>query len=507
MKCSFIHRRMILLKFVYLLYGALLGSHLPFLNIFFRSVGLSTFQAGTVTGVRLAAASLAGPLWNVVADYTGRRRLILIVLCIGSAFPMFMMPWIAKAIYDKSINGTCQPVNSHNATHILHDCGEDVHDAINHIYYILMSVTSFGSIFLVSLPSYIDGIALHVIQTDPDEPNYGTQRSFGSIGFAVGSFLSGITSDHFSEPNMSHYTPIFFIFLVCILLLIPAGNCLINQLDDNNSNTEHARINYVQVKCSRKGKRDSIHQKISCTLWRSHIIFFLITILISGFAHHIFMNFILLLLHDEKVVGTKTEMSLVIITAHISEIFIFPFTSRLTQILGGHCNVFILGVSSFFVRFMIISYDIPFYVIVLTQTLHTIGFGLFWSAAMEYMYLASPKEINLTMNGIMQTVYHGFSNLLANIVGAKLYEIYGGPLLFRGTAIVCAAWALLMCIYHVCKIIRKEDEGEEEGDGGVQGEINEEVVETTALLNNMETTPTKRGSVEETELMPLNKND
>ena len=55
-------------KLSYFFVFAYFGSYMPFLNVFFTSIGLKPSQAGFITGLRAAVLSIANPLWGVTAD-------------------------------------------------------------------------------------------------------------------------------------------------------------------------------------------------------------------------------------------------------------------------------------------------------------------------------------------------------------------------------------------------------------------------------------------------------
>ena len=69
-KCTLFDIYMIPCKILFLLYGGITGSIAPYINIFFVSVGLSASQAGVLTGIPFISATIASPLWGLLADYT-----------------------------------------------------------------------------------------------------------------------------------------------------------------------------------------------------------------------------------------------------------------------------------------------------------------------------------------------------------------------------------------------------------------------------------------------------
>ena len=454
-----VNTRMIPSKLAFLLYGGHLGGYLAFFNIFFISTGLSKFQAGIITGINYGTPIIAGPIWGYLADYTGRRRLILVILCIGASFPTFSMPWIAHSIYPKS-HYQCNMTNATNATPGANgtdmfttianeNCEELKRDAINTLFQVLLSLVTIVSVFLIPLPLYIDTIVINVVKSGTRKASYGGQRMFVSIGFSLVNYLAGKSADHYKEPDMSPYTAVFFFFLPCTLLLIPAGCYLIGQV--NYDNAEATKNEDLQEKNVNK---ERLYKQVLRLFRRFDVIFFMTTVFISGLAINLFLHFSYMLVTD-VMKKTKTEMTFVKITSTVSEMLLFPMTTKIIKILGGTSTAMILGTFANFARFLVMSFNVPFGVLVGTQILSALSFALSWSAMLEHVHEISPKAINATMNAFTLAIFGGVSNLVANIIGAKMYELYGGRNLFFGEALLCLAWTVVMIIYYGGKRLRK----------------------------------------------------
>jgi len=56
------------------------GAWLPFLGVYFKQLGFTGLQIGTISGVGAAMRIVSQPIWGVVADLWGRRRSLLVVL-------------------------------------------------------------------------------------------------------------------------------------------------------------------------------------------------------------------------------------------------------------------------------------------------------------------------------------------------------------------------------------------------------------------------------------------
>ena len=222
----------------------------------------------------------------------------------------------------------------------------------------------------------------------------------------------------------------------------------------------------------------------------------MITVFINGLAYNLFLSFSLLLVQDTMHVS-KIEMTLITVTGTLSEILIFPITSKLIKKLGGTSPCIIIWTFSYFIRFLSMSYVSTFWIIVLLQMLHGIGFALTWSAMMEHIHRISPKDIVVTMFGILCGISFSFSAMIGNMVGGIVYETYNGRILFRSVAFVCGVWTGLMVIYYVAKNLKnrrssKQDNSENEDDNTIitfnMGILNPlEVVENMSPEKGLET--------------------
>ena len=450
-----INIRMLPTKLAFILHGGILGLHIPFLNKFLTSVGLSTSQVGFISGIRYIASSISGPLWGILADYTGRRKLIMVFICIGSAFPIFTMPWIANVIYPLVNNDTCvsqrNTTNNTSLTLANKEC-EERHDKLETLYYVLLAIVVFGSMFVISMPGYVDAIVIDVVKTDENNASYGAQRTFGSLGFSVFTFLGGWAADNYNYPGMSQYTAVFYMYVPLCLLLIPVGCYLVEQATKGEENVVRNNIETTthteQIDRGTRSQENSFSRKVLLLFMKFDFVIFMITVFINGLANSLFLNFSSLLVQGTKGNVTKTETALITVTGTLSELLIFPNTSKLMKILGGTTPCIIIGTFSHFIRFLSMTYVSTFWIILLLQMLHGIGMALSWAAMMEYTNQVSPKDIALTIFGIFNCLYFSFSGMIGNMVGGIVYETYNGKILFRSVAVICGVWTGLMIIYY-----------------------------------------------------------
>merc|ERR1711962_496674 len=93
-----INLRMIPSKVASFFIGSYTGSLMPFLNVFFVSIGMSELKAGILTAVMYTPCIFTGPMWGFLCDYTKRPKVILVILALGPANTMSSLPWTARYI-------------------------------------------------------------------------------------------------------------------------------------------------------------------------------------------------------------------------------------------------------------------------------------------------------------------------------------------------------------------------------------------------------------------------
>lgn len=461
-----INWHMVPCKLTYILYGGILGLHLPFINPFFRSIGLSVENAGFINGIRYVSSSLSGPVWGILANYTGRRRLIMILIGLGAALPVSAMPWVAKAINPNKEVNPCLGVNSTESAR--KTCLEDWQGDKDLLYYAMLAITIFGATFINSMPGYVDTIAINVVKHDPKKASYGGQRIFGSIGFTFFAFLGGIIDQVYRKPGMSGKTGTFFLYFPCCVLLVPAGCYLVGMGDWDEQvqeapppkNTSNPTPSNTASGVEKQGRlttwwQSSISRRVLHIFKRFDVSFFMLTVFIHGISNSLFLGFSIMFAEDQFEDLNEAQKTYISIAGSFSEILVFPFSSLLIKKLRGTSNCIILGTASYVIRFLGMTYFRKYWIIVLLQTLHGLGFALTWAAMMEYTYEISPSDIVDTMLGILSGIFFSFAQLIANLFGSRIYQQKGGKFLFKWIGYLCAVWTVIMSLYYGMKAYRK----------------------------------------------------
>lgn len=78
------HQGLRLIRAVYFFQFGAIGVIFPFLNLYYRELGLSGVQIGVIASLSPLVAMVAGPLWGMFSDRTGQTRLLLILAASGA---------------------------------------------------------------------------------------------------------------------------------------------------------------------------------------------------------------------------------------------------------------------------------------------------------------------------------------------------------------------------------------------------------------------------------------
>jgi MFS transporter, PPP family, 3-phenylpropionic acid transporter len=139
-------------RIVYFFFFAALANLMPYLALYYQSLGLTGSQIGLLTGIPPIIGLLAAPIWGAIADATRQHRRILLVTIIGTV--------LAVLVFSLA-NGFAPLV-------------------------LAVAVYSF---FLAPIIPLVDNSVIE--QLGPRREEYGKQRVWGSVGWGLAGLISG----------------------------------------------------------------------------------------------------------------------------------------------------------------------------------------------------------------------------------------------------------------------------------------------------------------------------
>ena len=197
---------------------------------------------------------------------------------------------------------------------------------------------------------FVDSAVMTQIQQSPKKVDFGQQRVFGAIGYSIGAFVTTLVAKSFPDTsNLSPYSAAYFVYSVVTVSLIVPGTLLLRKANLKQPRAEKPRVFKVLVK----------------TLINFHVLFFLLTALIIGIILGLHLSFVLMLMRELN--SPTVLMGLTFTLGGVGSILLFPFTTKLIEILGGTMPTIALAGLSYVVRFMIYSYATTPYMIFAIQ--------------------------------------------------------------------------------------------------------------------------------------------
>jgi MFS family permease len=423
------------------------GASFPYMPLYYRQLGLNASLVGLLAGIRPLIQFASAPFWSVLSDKFRARKAVLLfsiiawlvmtlallipkpqntkcmkndivvkVGAIGAEIPeseteflqhnhsdrLFHIPQQkmklvvknrAKKSYKTegqktSFYGTKQQESkprrsSSNSTHPdaqHYQLVRDPHE-INMVFIWLMILIVTGE--FLEAPTFILSDTALLQKLKERKKHYGKTRLFGSLGYAMASFIVGAlletTRYTYCGQSMNDYNYLFYIFAVVMgLAFIFAALLFEFNYDDDEDG----------------GKIDE------CAVWKVLLdpkyAFFMTIAWFLGFSNGLIFNFLNWYLEDlgatKLLMGSATSMRA---TGLVIAFFLNSyFTDRC-----GHIFLSFLSIIAYFVLFMsLASMRNPLWAFPL-ELLEGLTYGTSWSTCVTYMAGATPMSGAATMQG------------------------------------------------------------------------------------------------------------
>jgi MFS transporter, PPP family, 3-phenylpropionic acid transporter len=270
------------------------------------------------------------------------------------------------------------------------------------VYSVLFVIVTGFYFFQTPLNGLNDSQIL--LYTRVSGKSYAFFRMWGSLGFAFAAVMVGLVLNKLGVEIIS-------ILAVCSVTL---SLCLAFLLKDNRAGMKKMDLSgVVKVIFNRK------------LLWFLGLIFFM------SIAHRANDGFLSTYLKD---LGGKNLVGIAWMTSALSEVPVFFYLNKHGHkykelpLLAVACSVYVI-------RFLLMSLvSGPGWIIPL-QALHSLSFGIFLVTALRYLQQLVPDEYRATGQAVFNMTWSGFSGLISGFVGGRVYDAWGGAILYRVAAV------------------------------------------------------------------------
>ncbi|MGB8251614.1 MAG: MFS transporter [Anaerolineaceae bacterium] len=172
-------------KAIYFINYAGFAIFMPFINVYYRDIGLSGLEIGLINSLSPLVGMLGGSIWGLLNDRFGKTRILLGTAILGS----IITSWGIASVKSFSL---------------------------------LLPVAALFSLFYSTLIPIIDSNTLLLLGNQRER--YGSIRLWGSVGYVLTSLIGG---ELLNLLGLNRLFPIFTLFMVIFLITIfwyPTGS-------------------------------------------------------------------------------------------------------------------------------------------------------------------------------------------------------------------------------------------------------------------------------------------
>ena len=366
-------RILFLIRLLFITYYASLGSLLPYLPVYYHSLGHGGQVIGMLGAIKPSTTFLVAPFWGIVSDKTGSPFTVLYFTFLISFVGQLMVAW------------------KHDPSYI-------------------MTMVFLTAFFNAPVKSLIDSMVMDHLC---DRSKYGRLRLWGQLGFGFGSSCVGFLlsrSKHRSyQPAAGSsilqkcgnfwqsLTGYKLLFLSYAVLSVPTWMC-IRAFHRIHGEKHEGRVVgkpslSADIVSGRKvGTMDGI-----VVLFRNRdAMLFFFLVFVVGVSSGVIENFAYVRIRE--VGGSGKDMGLSRLVSSFAGAPMFWFSGPLCELLGAD-KVLILSLLSYVVRFVIYALMQNPYQGLPAEAMRGITFAAFWSTSTVYASRIAPPGFGATMVG------------------------------------------------------------------------------------------------------------
>ncbi|MBN2984926.1 MULTISPECIES: MFS transporter [Cohnella] len=357
------------LRGLYFTNGLAGGVFNPYLTLILAHHGLNSSTVGWIMAAGTFASILAQPVWGFIVDRYERTKFVLALsmLIPACAAYFYNLQWVA----------------------------------VISVAYIMSIV------FSATYAPIADAYAVEAAKKS--NATYGSIRSLGSLGNALGGYLGGLYLSWFSLTSL--WLPFAFINLLGLIaiLFLPSS-----------TKSKVAAASFTN------GVRELL-------INRRFLLFlagcFMINQTLTAFNSYFTLSF-------QLAGGTYAMTGVALLLASATNVPSMLIASRLSAKLGRE-RLLLIAATAYVLRWGIQWVFPSSDVMIAIQVLHGLSFGFFYIAAVEYVANTAGKRLQATGQSIFNMVFVGLAGIAGNLLNGYLLDI-GGPSLMYFACTVSA---------------------------------------------------------------------
>lgn len=247
--------------------------------------------------------------------------------------------------------------------------------------------------------------------------SFGSIRMWGSVGFAITSLAGGLVLEKIGISN------IMFPYLTLAVGALLAAFLLTDVTVSNKPVGLHDAANLLK---------------------KPELSFFLLLIMFITIAHRTNDSF--MGLYMESLGGKESLIGWAWFIGVATEALVFATSGLWFRKFHELTFIMISGVI-YSIRFILMSFVTEPMMILFLQPLHGFTFGLFYTAAFQYVTKILPKHLLGTGHLLLVAVFFNVSGVISSLGGGFIFDIAGGDTLYRIMGISAILGSITLYLY------------------------------------------------------------
>ncbi|WP_341278601.1 MFS transporter [Paenibacillus sp. FSL H8-0537] len=364
------------LRALYLFTGLAGGLFNPYLTTLLVHQGMSAGQVGMMMSLGTLLSIIVQPFWGYMVDRYRQTKLVLIC-SIG-------MPAVLAYFYNVQL------------------------------FALLVIVYTTSIIFSVTQSPIADSYA--VTAAREGHTSYGTIRSLGSLGTALGGYAGGLYLSFFHITQL--WLP-FFIFSA-------AGVAMVLTLS-NKSDSYRTTVSLTEGFKKMLSNRNFLWFLVAC---------FFVNQTLTAYNSFFVLSF-------QEAGGSFSMVGFALLLASMTNVPSMLLAAKIIAKLGRE-RTLVIAAFAYALRWAV-QWLFPYPPVMIgIQALHGLSFGLFYVAAVEYVANVSGKEMQATGQSVFNMVFVGLGGIIGNLLNGFLYNAGGAQLMYLACTVSAIMGLLLL---------------------------------------------------------------
>ncbi|MCL2059606.1 MAG: MFS transporter [Oscillospiraceae bacterium] len=361
-----------------------------FTTVYLQGLNFTAMQIGTMSAAFTSINIVAPPLWGIVSDKLRSVKKVFAICVAASAVFWFILPHSVRWF---------SPL----------------------VVLIILPLNRFvGSPTMALLDSWI---VRHVNRDR--RVGFGPIRLWGSVGFCIVAFIYGMVLEN---------KPIDIIFYGYVLFAIPCVIIALSIKEDEGGvggGIAHRKISLREMQVGRIIKTKPL---------MAYLLFNL-TLYTPVMATFTFMPYLI-----EEVGGLNTFVGVTLSVEALLEIIMLIFSARLLKRFKITRMIIFVGFLYTAEVALYSACGAPWHVL-LVKAMHGLGYGLYLSCTVQYIYRLAPKGLTATAQ-TFASCSSAIAGIIGNLIGGAVIDKLGARVFFGYSSIfmvfVVAAYAIWM---------------------------------------------------------------